>query len=226
MSPQRAMMIGAVLVAAVMLPACNKSTTTDTKSGGDKSKTYDSPQAAFDAATAAATKEDWGTFMSCLTDDSQDKFTFGVAFGAMFVKGFAGMDKEKGKDVAKAIVDAIAKHGVTEAHLDQLANDRANKKLAPPEERDLVRKLVQPINDKAGFVADMLAAMKKAGNKQSTEAMGGDLKDVKVEGDKAAGTVVRKKGGKDTQEPIEFRKVDGGWKIELPDKPLGGLGPK
>ena len=69
---------------------------------------------------------------------------------------------------------------------------------------------------------DILVKRIVDGKKDQEEAIGGELKDLKIDGDKATATLVRKKGGKDAQEPIEFRKVGGGWKLELPERPMGG----
>jgi hypothetical protein len=215
MYSRRAAVIVTVLAAAIVLPACNRK------------KSYDSPQAVFDAATAAASKEDWPAFMNCLTDDSQDKFTFGVAFGAMMMKGFAAIDKDKGKDVSDAIDAALKKHGMTEAHMQEIGKGMVDLKGPKQSEKETLKKAIAPIKDKPAFVADVMAALKKLGSKDTQEKFGGTLKDLKIEGDKATAKVTRTMGGKETQEPIEFRKVDGGWKIELPDDgPFGGAGPK
>src|SRR5262249_14189715 len=183
MNPRRAAMIVTVLAAAISVPACDPTKPgSDSKPGAEnKGKSYDTPQAVFDAAKDAAVKEDWGTFMTCLTDDSKNTFTFMIAFGGMFVKGFAEMDKDKGKENTKAIDDAMAKHGSTEANFKKLEKELGNKKATRQEERETIRRIVEPIKDKAAFVTDVMAAMKKAGKKDSDEAIGGELKDLKID---------------------------------------------
>src|SRR5206468_3944962 len=102
--------------------------------------------------------------------------------------GFAGMDKDKGKDTIKAMDDAMNKHGLTEEYLKTVEKDNPGKKGTPQEERDMLRKLVAPVKDKSAFIADIMTALKKSGDKDSF-SIGTDLKDVKIDGDKATGTV-------------------------------------
>ena len=210
MNPRRGVLIVPVLVAALVLPACKSK------------KTYGSPQAVFDAAAAAAAKQDWAAFMNCLTDESQDKFTFTLAVSANFIKSIASMDKEKGAEVAKAIDEAMKKHGVNEANLPKAMFNKS----APQDEREMMRKVVGPIKDKPVFVGEVMAAVKKLVNKEPQQEFAGTLTNVKIEGDEATATVVRKTPNKETQEPMAFRKVGGGWKIELFGMPMGGMGPK
>src|SRR5262245_6826842 len=213
MTPRRGVLIMPVLAAALVLPACKSKTT------------YDSPQAVFDAAAAASAKQDWAGFMNCLTDESQDKFTFSLAVGAISYKFFASMDREKGAEAAKAIDEALKKHGVNEADLPDLGKDMF-KMSAPQDEREMMRKVLGPIKDKPAFVADIIAAMKKLVNKEPQQKFAGTLTNVKIEGDNATATVVRKTPNKETQGPMAFRKVGGGWKIELFGMPMGGMGSK
>src|SRR5262249_51688371 len=148
MNPRRGVLIVPVLAAALVLPACKSK------------KTYGSPQAVFDAAAAAAAKQDWAAFMNCLTDESQDTFAFSLAVGAIFYKSLAGMDKEKGAEAARAIDEAMKKHGVNEADLPDLG--KAMFKMSPPQDqREMMRKVLGPIKDKPAFVGDVIAAMKK-----------------------------------------------------------------
>jgi hypothetical protein len=210
MGARRRLLISAVLAVVMVLPACNRG----------KGKTYDSPQAVFDAMVAASAKEDWPGMMNCLTDESQDKLTFAVAFMGSLMKQFAGFDKDKGAEAAKAIDEAFKKHGMSEAQLAHLGKDMS------PDIQSM-RKVIEPIKDKPGFVADVLGALKKLGNKEGTpQQFSGTLTDLKVNGDKATGTVVRNVAGKETKEPVEFKKVGSGWKIEMPDKGMGPVGPK
>ena len=67
----------------------------------------------------------------------------------------------------------------------------------------------------------MAAVLKKKGERSAL--VGGVLKEMKVEGDKASATMKRTFGSKDSEQPIEFRKVLGGWKMELPGPPKEDL---
>ena len=66
------------------------------------------------------------------------------------------------------------------------------------------------------------AISKVPGTKGAFELFADDeLKDVKTEGDKAKGTLQKKKPVPRT-EPIEFVKEGGGWKIVIPVQAFGG----
>ena len=81
---RRVAIVVALAGVIITLPACDKGT-----KDGVPNKTFDSPQQVFDSAMAAAGKEDWATFMACLTEDSRDSFTGAMMIGAMMMKGFA-----------------------------------------------------------------------------------------------------------------------------------------
>src|SRR5262249_52567761 len=113
-------------------------------------------------------------------------------------------------------------HGLTE----EVLKKQPKLDLKDPEAaKKGMKQMLEPIKDKNAFVADMMTAMKKlGGDKKDSGPMGKDaeLKDVKIEGDTATGTVVTKHDGKEKSEAIKFRKVGGGWKIELPADMLKG----
>src|SRR5438105_1400609 len=68
--------------------------------GDKKGPVYKTPQDVFNAAMEAGKKNDMKTFCQVLTPDVQDAMAGGIAFGALFVKGFAlafAPDNEKEK---------------------------------------------------------------------------------------------------------------------------------
>ncbi len=205
-----ALLIAPVLAGLVLVPACNSSSS--------RSPSYSSPQEVFNAASGAAAKEDWETFSNCLTEDSRNNVAGMLVISATFMKAFGEMDKTKGKERFKPVDDALKKHGVT----DEMLKSKDINPINPDAnaQRQMIAKLAEPIKDKAAFIGDMMRALKQVSDsKNSMTPLEGELKDVKVDGDTAKGTYVSKKGGKEKSEPIEFRKVDGGWKIELPMTP-------
>ena len=174
----------------------------DEKEG--KPPTFASPQEAFDAASAAAKKEDWATFAYCLTDTSRDRFIGVLVLYA--ADGAFGKEKEKFKPIA----DVLAKYGITA----EAAKNAFGKK-------DGLKKLVEPIKDKNAFFVEFMAAEKKVEPdeaKRATEILKGELKDVTIDGEKAKGKLTSKgPGGKTREEKIAFEKVGGGWKIVIID---------
>ena len=85
MKARRAVLGGLLLVA---LTRCSVAEPT-------KGKTYLTPKAVFDAAKAAAQKDDFKTFFACLTPDSQKMMAGQMVLGGLMMKGFAesGLDK-------------------------------------------------------------------------------------------------------------------------------------
>jgi hypothetical protein len=185
--------------------------------GGGGHKT---PEDAFKAARTSLEKEDWKGFSDCLTDDSRDQMAGGFVMIGVMMKlvGSPGGDEAKAK--LKPIDDVLAKHGLTDEVMKKMPDEKPGKD--PESAKKAMKKLVEPIKDKGAFIADMMAAMKKMGDGKKENSIplpkDAELKDVKIEGDTAKGFVVTK----EKKEPIEFRKVGGGWKIEMPMDPLKG----
>jgi hypothetical protein len=191
-------------------------------SAAAQAKVYETPQKVFDAATAAAKKGDMKAFFALLDPDSVNQLTAGMAVSATFVRGLADLDKTgKTKEALKPLEKVMDKHGLTA---------EATKKLKPIKpEKDLqklakeAKPLLELIKDKPGFISDVLPVFEKLTKKgdgdDGFKAMGSaKLKDVKVDGDKATGTVVMKKGDEDKSEPIKFVKVGKGWRIKYEPK--------
>ena len=180
----------------------------DTRTG----KVYKTPEAVFDAFIDAGNKKDFKTFVACLTDTSRDKMAGLMIFAGAMNKAFADFDKTgKAKKMVEKIDKIFDKHGLNKEKLDNL---KPAPGADPKELQKSLQKVVGTIKDRPGFVADMLVAMDQGKPKSKPE-----LKDVKITGDTATGSVVEKKGEKENKQPISFKKIGGSWKIELPDAP-------
>jgi hypothetical protein len=184
--------------------------------------TYRTPEEVFEAAKKAIAREDWKGFCATLTDDSRDMLAGGLAMMPLMAKGFAKFaGEEKEKEILaklKPLTEVLNKHGLTEETLNKMKDEKPAG-LDPEAIRKGLKRLVSPIKDRCAFVAEMAAALKKMGGKKDQGAplpKDAELKDLKIEGDKAKGVVVSKADDKEKRDPIEFRKVGGGWKIELP----------
>jgi hypothetical protein len=190
---------------------------------GQEDKTYPTPQAVFEAATAAQKKDDFKTFVACFAPEAQKQMAAGLAFNALGQQAAARND-EKLRKQFKQILEALDKHGLT---------DEVTKKIKPPadaKEAEKVGRDVQGlIKDPAAFYVDLMTAYSKTEpfNRKPPETPEAKLTDVKVDGDKAKGTVVIKAGGQEAKQPAEFVKVGGGWKFAPapqpapPPKPAG-----
>jgi len=208
---------GLLVALLIALPGCKK----DKKDGGGKdggkeggTVKYDSPKEVFAAAKKAEEDKDIKALFNCFSKDSQDTFAAGMAFGAAFASGAEG---EKGKPLKKI----LEKHGLTEKRFKEIQKERPK---TPKDQAKAMKKLIEPVQDKAAFVAEVKEAMDKLSDMKDKDKMleGAELKDVKITGDKAKGTIVGKKDGKEKKEPIEFVKEGGGWKVVIPQKELGG----
>jgi len=182
---------------------------------------YDSPQAAFDAMKAASEKKDWKGVCNCMTPDSQDAMagmmvlsgTVMKAMGA-FAAMAGGEEAEKAKAALEKIDQVLKKHGLTE---DAMKKMKGKKPEAPDQQLAVLKELTAPIKDKPAFVAEMIQAFGEMGPGESEMFFhDGTLKDVKISGDTATGTVSETVEGEQKDNPISFKKTGGGWLVELP----------
>lgn len=195
----------AVAAFGVML-LCVSRSRAETPAGGD------TPEATFDLAVKAAEDKDWKTVIVLMTDESQETFAGGVAFGGMMMQGFAKADPDGGLETAKKIEEALAKHGLDKAFLKQLEGDAT---LKDPEAA--MKKLVVPIKDRGQFVADMMEAFTgiKGFKNESPVSRGARLKDLATEGDAAKATIEYQQDGQERTAPVAFKKIDGKWRMDM-----------
>lgn len=182
--------------------------------GGSKAPKYDSPAKVFEAAKSAVEKKDMAGFLKCMTPESQEVFAGVLAMSALMMKALAEAFGGGGdnKELAK-IDDVLKKHGLTTKMMKELENsDDKDPKAA-------IKKLTAPIKDKPAFVKDIMAALESMGDKGGgggpADDFAGKLTNVKVDGDSATGTVTQTKDGEKKEDEINFKKVNGGWLIDL-----------
>jgi hypothetical protein len=212
----RSTFAGAAVLAALVL-----ATAGPPGYGGEAHRT---PQEVFEAARKAAKAKDYKTFMKCLTDDSQDTLAGGTAFAALMMKGFVeafakGDDAKKVQEMVKNLDAVLARHGLTEEAFAKLKEEMPKDAKDVGAIQKVVKTLVRPIKDKAAFFGDIVGALEKLspGKEQGGPfPADAELKDVKIDGATAAGVIVSKQGDKEKREPIHFRRVGEGWKIDLP----------
>ena len=95
----------------------------------DEKTVYKTPDEVFEAAKAAANKDDFKTFVNCLAPETVDEMaTVMAGMSAMMV---AAPEDPTGKfkldDEAKAIVAVAAKHGVTAEAVKKIPMDGKTK---------------------------------------------------------------------------------------------------
>lgn len=171
------------------------------KTGGSSSAGGESPDSVFAKSMAAAKDKDMKTFASCLTPESQTMF----ATQFVLMGGMLTAMKEEGKADFEAI---LKKHGLEKPPAEGSSENVEGT----------MKKAIEGVKDRPQLVSDLAGWMQKYGGEGSDMKADGTLKDVKIEGDKATGTVVTKKSdGSDKTEPVEFHRIDGKWYLHLTD---------
>ena len=174
-----------------------------------------SPQAVFDAAQAAAEKEDWKAVCNCFTGQFVDEGAGAYAEFSRFVHdittGPGGSDAEV--EELKGIADVLKSHGLTKEHCAKVKRPDPRDDIAVKKAQ---QELLAPVKDRGAFMADLLAVRSSLGfGKQLKEILKptSKLTDVVIDGDSATGTIVMTAGGKEFKWPTKFEKTTGGWKI-------------
>jgi hypothetical protein len=182
---------------------------------------YPTPQAAFNGGIGAIQHKQYRLFVDSLTNDSQTLFAAAMVMVSGMIAAFAKMDqhpKPKQKAAIQRLTAVLNKHGLTEQYLNSQAS---NKPPASKNRADIVAalgRILTPVKDKKAFLSDLLGALDSmpGDNGFSKEIVGGKLANLKVAGSHATAQILSSKPGK-KPEPIAFRKVGPGWKIELPE---------
>jgi hypothetical protein len=213
----RSVVLGALLLAALTLTAT-------AQTGKAKGKVYKTPQEVYRAAMVAQLKLDHKTYADCFTKE-------GLEYEAG-ISAYAGLDlldlARKGDEYAtrlkkreKAVFDVMARHGLTEKSTKSFKYEREPRQEVMWKTS---RALLTLIKNPGAFVIDFRTAQDKTAESRPSENVERDLKervehltDVKVAGDKATGTLNPPPGLKGgMKQPIQFIKIDGGWKIAAP----------
>ena len=161
------------------------------------------PEQSFAAFKAAASKNDVNEFMNCLTPAAQNEFAFGTVMMSAFLPMKYMNDEAKATALGNEITAVMEKHGLSEDTMEAMD---------PSVEPDF-EKMLAPVKDKAAFVGEMFTIMIREDPDTPLKAIStATLKDVKIDGDKASGTITV--DGED--QPLEFAKIDGKWLIKLP----------
>jgi hypothetical protein len=174
---------------------------------------YATPQALFDAVVAAEKKKDFKTLVDSLTPEALNEMASQMAVFGMMQQAAPkapGKDKDKPQDKPSPVLAVMDKHGLSSEVTKKIKVD-----FTPEGMEKAQREVGKLIKEPAAFTTDMLAASEQKDGPKKPPAQEEDpkLTDLKVNGDKATGTVVRKVAGKEVKEPVEFVKVGGGWKL-------------
>ncbi len=225
----RRLRFAGVMVAALVLMTAPGCASTSPEAAAQKNDTvYKSPQEVFDAMKQAAKKNDMLAFTRCLDDDIVDLQALTFTVGALMHSGemIIAANTEQNRAAQKKLLELMAQHGLTQEVWKKLNADRAfGEKIGNPRAnpRDPVfQKFFEAVKDRPAY----LIALKNFANENKwgpgpDPDLGKDfenlhLADVKVNGEKATGIVVGKEEGQEEKRPIEFRRINGSWKIRFP----------
>ncbi|MEX2142532.1 MAG: hypothetical protein WD894_24980 [Pirellulales bacterium] len=158
---------------------------------------FDTPEAAFNAFQKAMEAEDWQAAARCLTPESQATMADGLIFGSSFAT-FG--DTEKAKDLKQLLKRY-------EIDMDAEPKEPADKDAAA------MPSFVADVENKPALIEDLFAWLNKNSTSGSPTFEIKNLGEVKIDGDEATAMAETERG----DQPVEFRKVDGGWLIHLPN---------
>jgi hypothetical protein len=178
----------------------------------------DSPQALMERARPLAEKNDWGRLVRLVAPEDRPVMAFMGVFLAQMAVQFAPDETAKAEAQAKldtlkgALDEVLARHGVDLGKVDPTKVQGLMGRGDP--DVDEVRAFFAqnfPSVEPGPFLTDVFATMDEHGDGRQTMSLSkgftGELKDVKIEGDRARGTA----DGKD----MVFVKVNGRWFISL-----------
>jgi hypothetical protein len=184
-------------------------------------KSFATPQEAFDAAAAAVHKKNMKGCLEVLTDESRDAMTGTVIFMGSMVIAFSELDPKQ-KEKVKELKDIFAKHGVTEEALKKLKDSGPGPNFNQNANPEAMKKAMGDLGhivkkDRTSFVAEVFAFLAKdSGNGEALPFDKAKLEDVIINGNHAKAMIAIQGIGEPRREPIEFKKVGNGWKLDLP----------
>jgi hypothetical protein len=180
--------------------------------------TYGTPAGVFAAAQKALKAKDYKAYHACLSPESADVEVGKLIFNAMRYKDLARKNadpvgRRKAAERAEAIEPALRKHGVTQVAIDKVMPTEGS--FSGDKLRSLMRKLAGIVKDRPAYYAEVMAAEEKHRAPLGPPAfLEAKLEGVKIDGNRATGTVVRKEGARERRGPAAFVKVGGGWRLD------------
>jgi hypothetical protein len=175
---------------------------------------YKTPQECFDAYTAAEITTDFKTWVGCLAPRAQEIMAINSALMAVSPRPEpATADEKEWARMVKPIEDVLKKHGLT-----QQATQGIKYSKDPAERQKAGKALLALIKDREAYLVDVMTATfkildVKPGEKKNFKQR---LIDLKIDGDRATGTIVvtTTPTFRDEKKSVVFVKVGAGWKID------------
>jgi len=202
---KRTLPVALLLSVALTLPGCGGETSEPSGSAemadGAAPPASGTPEEAFAAFVAATRKNDMPTVVSLLSPESQGMMTVGLVMSASFMT----MDDES----KQKSLDVLMRKYISDW------DDPDPPQEAGPEA------ILETITELPAFVRELSAWMAaNGGGDDSGFQELGALGNVTVSGDRASAQVETEDG----PQPVEFRKIDGAWRIHMPGPGEGAAG--
>jgi hypothetical protein len=172
---------------------------------------YSSPQAAFEALKQAQVSRNWGAMYDTVTPDSRERLVSGFAFIAQMA---AGQEPE--------VAAILKKYGVaTDAPQPSSPGDFAQ---FMQNMQDSMKKAAEGVSDKRGFFVELLRyfetreeVKQKLNEDELSKLASAELIDLTIDGDTARAKQTTAIGSGSVTQSIEFRRINGGWLVHLPE---------
>jgi hypothetical protein len=180
--------------------------------GGAATEGADRPQAVFSALIAASKKNDHRAIIDCFSPEAQKAKAAGIGLYAIVDQaGAQAEDRKDFREQCALVLAALDKHGLSYDVTKKFAPVLGDPKKWKQVQQDLQGMMKDP----AGLYVDLAIAYDKSPSLGSKTYLmvDGTLTDVKVDGEKAKGTLVVKLGGQEVKGPADFVKIGGKWKI-------------
>jgi hypothetical protein len=175
---------------------------------------HSTPHAAFEALKQAQINRNWGGMYDVLTPDSRDRLVSGFA---MIAQMAAASDSQ--------VSAILSKYGVAPpAEIPKPTSPGDFARLMAEMQQNM-KKSVEGVRDKRGFFVELMnyfqtrAEVKKKLDSEDLERLANaELTDLTIEGDTARGKQTSTLTGRTSTSSVEFRRVNGGWLIHLPEQ--------
>jgi hypothetical protein len=157
-----------------------------------------SPEAVFERVAAAAAKNDWKTVFECIDPEKADHILFGITVDV-------SVAASRDKTLAVEYQAIIRLHGVADVQQGRDMPLSDETRMDP-----IVRAMFAKVSNKPRYFAEMVRAYQKGPHEPVGREFTGTLKDLKLNGDTATGTVVEFDG---KNVPIGFVKRGSSWYV-------------
>jgi hypothetical protein len=171
------------------------------------STAHASPDAVFAAAKTALNRQDWKSYFHCLTPESRDGFAAKIPTLAIIdaqLSDFFGREQD-----AKIIQTTLEKHGLTKAAIV--------KSWESDDPQRAARNLLNLVADRDAFLADFFTALCDLESTKGKPKIPNDatLRVVRIDDGSATGMVEYVEFRKKKSEAINFKRMDGSWRLDF-----------